>query len=1037
MNFAKFIIGRPVLCWVMSIIIMSFGLVAYNQLGLRQYPKVSYPIITVETKCSGFSADVVESQITKILEDQFSGINGIKYIVSVSERDRSMVKIFLEEGMDLNIAFSDVLALISRCREKLPNEIAVPIVTKGDTDATPIMTLCISGDGYSLAYLNDYTERNLENYFSAIQGVAIVQTYGGSSPEMHLLLDPNKLLARSLTIDDITEALYANNINTVAIGRFKSSEMEMIAKFTRDLNTEEDFDNLIISRAVGGIIVRLSDVGKAVSTSDCASVDVRYNDKPAVLMTIVAQPAANPVDISRLARKKLEQIKDVLPVGMKIEISDDKSTFINNAINEVYYSIFEAILLVVLVIFLFLRSFRAALIPIVTIPICLISTFAIMNIFGFTINILTLLAMVLAVGLLVDDAIIVVENVYRYLEKGEKPFDAAVKGFSEITFSIIAMTLTLAAVYLPVIMISGTTGQLFKEFALTLAGCILVSGFVALTLSPMMCARVLKNAEGDISHVKFVGFFNMISRYEQKLRIFYDRTLNYAFSHVRNISFIVVIFVSVACIALYSLPKEFIKKEDAGIVKVRGLASVVDTLTRMDKYMVMAENIAKTIPEVESILSVKQLNEENYLTLVLKPMRKWFWSAGRSRSNDEIATELNEKFATIPVGVEFRAYCPGDELSSSGPNDQSLSFYVQGNGKYSDVILSAQASLFASNQNKNIVRTDWNLAAMAQEYEVIVDADQAAAYGVTNIRSLANTVSIMIRGKQVTTFEKDGLSRYPVRVILDAEHRQFPAQLLSLTTKGRQEGKEFMVPLRDFISIREVSFYPEIRHFNGMRAITIQGELKKNSSPVAVYKEIKTVLQDKLPSGFYVTPSGTLAKIIEESNAILLVLMLALLFIFLIMAAQFESFVSPLIVMFSVPLALCGALITLRIVPSGSLNLFSSIGMITLIGLITKHGILIVDFADNLVSEGTELVDAIKEACRIRFRPVLMTTLAMVLGSLPLALASGPGSAARSQLGWVIVGGMSIGTIFTLVVLPLIYCYIKPWSTQYKRNKKS
>lgn len=1027
MNFNYFI-SRPVFAWVISIIMILVGCVCYFQLSVREYPQVSDPVITIETKCAGHSAEAMEEQVTKELEESFSSLEGLKSIKSSSEQDNSRIVITFNEGTDINSAYIDVLSKANQIGERLPRGYT-HTVTKADINSRPVMYLALYSDGMSSSALYDYSVKNVESHFSSVDGVANVTTYGGSKPEMHLVLDNSSMSRYGISADMVVNAIYNTNINQVSLGKIRTKDVEYNVKIVNNMSTTEDFNNVIV-HSKNGKFVKLSDIGQAKYSQAYETSRAYFNGKLCVLLCIIAQPTANPVSISKSVHKKIAEITPNLPRGVAIEIADDRSVFIENSIKEVWRSILEAVILVALTILLFLRSFRAFFIPVVTIPICLISTFAIVKLLGFTINTLTLLALVLGVGLLVDDAIVVVENIYRYIEEGEDPHKAAIKGFSEISSAVIAMTFTLAAVYLPVVLSSGVTGKLFKEFALTLAGCVIISGIVAVTLSPMMCSRMLIRGE-SIKNAHISNLFDKLSVWDNKISQKYNYYLNTIFSNKSIVGMVASGLLAISVLLFTFLPTEFSKKDDQNLIWVRALASTGDSLNRIHPYMMEVQTMFEKDKDVEKIICHEQLNEESYFMLGLVDSKK------RSRSSFQIRDEYNKKFSKLRAGVEFYAYCPAGMLSGGDNKDQSLMFYIQTNGSYDNLIKAASTSISVARSFPYVVYADWNLPATIKEYEVTIDREKANYYGITNYRELADTLRCIISGHSNTNFKKLGeYNMYPVRVIGDDKYKRSPNDLYTYSVRGIVGNDYVAVRVMDFIDIKTISRFPVIMHESFQRALSIQVYLdkKKQTDLKSSYYEITEKLRPQLPEGVSIQPGGDLKKIFEESSATILIFVLALLFVFLIMAAQFESFVSPLIVMFTVPFALSGAIYTLFLLPGGSFNIFSNIGLITLIGLVTKHGILIVDFANVLYSSGKSLQESIIESCRLRLRPILMTTFAMVLGSIPLAIATGPGSAVRRQLGWVILGGMSIGTLFTIFFLPLVYMYIKPFSKDYRKS---
>lgn len=1018
-------IRRPVLAWVLNIVVIILGCVAFFKLSLRQYPQVELPIITVMTQFEGAGPEIIESQVTRPLEENLAGLEGIEVMTSESVAEQSKIKLQFRSTRPIDAAAADVRDRLSRM-DKLPQEASHPRLTKADADAEPVVSLAFYGDTHAIPKLYDYATRYLQADLEAIEGVASVDVYGGASYEMHIVLDPIRMAGYNLTAQEVSEALKRQNINKPA-GRIGEEEREFLVITRAQLSKPEDFNNLVLAERKG-YLVKLRDIGHAEFNSDDKRFRVKYNGHPTVMLAVVAQSRANPIDISHAAQEKLIQIRENLPRGMSLEIANDRSVFIERSIQQVYRSIWEAIFLVIAVVFFFLRSFKASLIPLVTIPISLLGAFFSIYLLGFTINTLTLLALVLAIGLVVDDAIVVLENIYRHIEEGLSPLKAAIVGTREIQFSIIAMTLTLAAVYTPIALASGITGKLFTEFALTLVGAVLWSGFVALVLSPMMCSRLLHQREADepVSHHKL---FSLLHTFNQRIGVFLDR-LDALYAQTLKRAFTYRLWVIGAAFSVglggyllgtYVVPSELAPREDQGMVRVTAQSPYGSTLEYLDKYANTIDRILKGVPEIEKRLLMVQAGEETYERGMLIPWEK------RVRCQ-ELIPAIQEALNEIP-GIRAFAYCPSRSLMG-GASDRPIEFVLQTNRPFKELVgvasrVRALMSRYPGIYAHNI---DWDVAASGQEYLVDVKRDVAAAANV-DIQALATMLDMLISGRRATSVERDS-KLYPVRVWMGEINRKAPQDLKSLMVKGMRDRQEVMIPLEDLVTIEEKISNPAISHFGGMRSVTISAGLEKGYGLGEVHAGLKTKIREILPAGFRIQEAGELKRFLTEKQTIFLIFGLAVAFIFLVMAAQFESFRDPFIIMLSVPLALAGAALTLWLVPGGSINIYSQIGFVTLIGLITKHGILIVDFANTLQEKGYKQQEALLEACRLRLRPILMTTMAMVLGAIPLVMGGGPGFEVRRQIGWVIVGGMSLGTLFTLFVVPLVYTLI---SNRYQK----
>ncbi|HUX79616.1 MAG TPA: efflux RND transporter permease subunit [Alphaproteobacteria bacterium] len=1015
MKFIELLIRRPVLSTVMTIIIIMVGAVSYTRLTLRQFPQVDKPIITVTTSLEGASPQIVEQTVTRKLEEALGGIEGLDYTTSRSETGNSVIKLYFKVDRDIDLAAADVRDRLQKA--KLPDEADKPLIKKADADTQAIIYLSLFSENMTVNQLADYAKRYLVSELETIKGVSSVDPYGGGEIEMHLILDPIRLQAYGITAPDVASALKKQNVTKPA-GRLRGEEREFTVTTTSPLATPNQFNNLIISESKGRI-VRLKDVGYAEINSDDKNFSSRYNGKNAVSIGISKKSVANPLDIKKGVEEKVLQIRKNLPAGTEIEISSDKTVFIEKSIDHVKRTIWEATFLVIIVVFFFLRSVRASLIPLVTIPVSLIGAFALMFLFGFTINILTLLALVLAIGLVVDDAIVVLENIYRYIEEGMQPMPAAIKGAGEISFAVIAMTLTLAAVYAPIALSSGITGKLFTEFALTLAGAVIISGFVALTLTPMMCARLLvAHTHEKPTGNKFVRGYQI---FDDKLGGWLDnldRGYGQFLARVLNRRlWVVLIGLLVAAIGLYlavfQLKRELTPAEDQGVLLTTADPPYGATLKYIEKYALQMDQILASVPELVKRMTVVQVLDYTYSENTMVPWEE------RSRSCTDIENELKPQLEKI-IGLQVRPRCQKRSLIGGG-GTYDLSFVIQTSRSYEELEQQMQKVWAAMAQHPGIVPNSVrpDLGAPGQDYKVQIDREKAITLGI-DPDVIAQTLDTLIGGRRTTTFERES-KQYQVKVWVGEQFRKSPQHILDMTVRGTKNNKETLVPLSDLVKIVSETTTPEIRHFDGMRSVTLDASTKSGYGLGQVLDDIKAVSSKILPTGYTTTVSGETRDFLKESNTIYLIFGLALAFIFLVMAAQFESFIDPFIIILSVPLSLAGAIITLWIVPSGTLNIYSQIGLVTLIGLITKHGILIVDFANKLQEQGKSSFEAVIEASRLRLRPILMTTFAMVFGAVPLAFSSGAGSETREQIGLVIVGGMSVGTLFTLFVIPVVY----------------
>lgn len=998
---------------------MVVGAVSYTYLSVRQYPQVDKPVISVTTHYDGASPEIIEIQLTRPLEGALAGIEGLDFISSISQREESKINLYFNTDRDIDSAANDVRDKIGRLKGKLPKEADDPSIRKSDADAEAILHLAITSDEMKPADMYDYADKYLTDQFEAISGVANVEVYGAAAYVMHVWIDPDKLAAYSLTSTDVTEALTQQNVELPA-GRLISKDREFMVTTTANLKTPEDFNNLILGESKG-YLIRLKDVGYAEFSPYDDRSYVTLNGKQAVAIEIVKKSTANPLELASNVYKSLPDIQKSIPKNMKIEVAYDKTIYIDRSIQEVYKTIGEATFLVILVVFVFLWSFRGSLIPLVTIPVSLISTCALLYFFGFSINTLTLLAFVLSIGLVVDDAIVMLENIYRHIEDGLSPMEASIKGSKEITFSVIAMTLTLAAVYAPIALSQGMIGKIFTEFALTLAGAVLISGFVALTLSPMMCSRLLITP--DPTHLPpNIRALNWI-----------DAKYAILLKNIIPFKWVVVIFGIMIGggswgLTEFVLKKELVPPDDKGIIFGKADAPQSATLAYMLPYVRQIDNLFEALPEVEKQLTVVTVPTMISYNL-LKPWEE------RKRSVAEIMAAIKQNlfdntglFAWPSAGGSFFG-------SSGGANAESLQFVVQTIRSYEDLLEMSQLFESLIQKNPGIGRVSRDVPADAVEYIVTIDRNKAASSGVTE-EVIGKTLDTLVNGRVVTKLKEEG-HQYDVRAQLIGEARRTPHDMDTVYLKGKVGNETQMIPLSTIADIQQRPVPTEINHFNQMRAVTISAELKNKYSLGEAIEFINSVRDKVLPDDFQIDYTGETRRFLESQNTLILIFGLALTFIYLVMAAQFESFVDPLIIMFSVPLSLSGALLLLW-ATGGTLNIFSQIGLVTLIGLITKHGILIVDFANKLRDEKSiSKEEAIVEATRLRLRPILMTTAAMVLGALPLALGTGAGASSRQQIGWVVVGGMTFGTLLTLFVVPTVYLILssKKRTPIFKKNQ--
>lgn len=1003
MGISELCIRRPVFATVLSLLMVLVGIVSYSRLTVREYPNIDEPVVSVVTTYPGASASIVESQVTQVLEGSIAGIEGIDVLESTSRSESSRITVRFRLEINPDNAASDVRDRVSRVRQRLPDEIDEPVISKVEADAQPVVFVVFRSDRMTALELSDYIDRYVVDRFKNLTGVADVQIFGERRYAMRVWIDRERLAAYALTVQDIEDALNAQNVE-IPSGRIESTDREFTVLSRTALSTVEQFNNIVVKRT-DGAQVHLSDVARVALGAADERRASRFNGGQAIIVGLIKQAVANPLDVSAGVRAVLPEVNRSLPEGMSATVGNDNAVFIDRSIKSVYHTIAEAVALVVLVIVVFLRSIRASLIPIVTIPISLITTFAIMFALGFSINTLTLLAFVLAIGLVVDDAIVVLENIFRHIEHGMKPIPAAIKGSREIGFAVIAMTMTLAAVYAPVAFAPGRTGKLFIEFALTLAGAVIVSGFVALSLTPMMCSRLLKHDEkpGRVSAFIERGLKGLERGYRRLLA----GTLR-----VRPLILLIALGVAGGSgYFLMNLSSELSPVEDRGMVRVNGTAPEGSTIAYTGRYSAEVERILQKEKEVDNVLIINGMPEVHRF-LVIGRLKDW---DDRDRRQQEIVRAVSPELRRI-AGVN--AYANNPPSLGASNNSRPIEYVLQTSGTYEQLDDYVNRFLERIHDYPGLTSVETDLKLNKPEISITIDRAKAADLGI-DVAVLGRTLESLLGGRQVTRFEVGG-EQYDVMVQLDARDRASPG---TLDTIYLRSGGGQMVQLSNLVNVRETVAPQELRRFNQLRSATISGNLAPGYAQGDALAFLDQAAHEVLPQTVQTDVSGQLREFRSAGQSLALIFVLALGFIYLVLAAQFESFRDPVIIMLTVPLSMTGALAALYFT-GGTLNVYSQIGLVTLVGLITKHGILIVEFANQQQEAGLERRAAVIEAAVLRLRPILMTTGAMVLGAVPLAFAEGAGAESRAQIGWVIVGGMSLGTLLTLFVVPTVYSLI-------------
>jgi multidrug efflux pump len=1001
MQLAEVSIRRPVLAVVMSLLIVLIGAVSFKSLSLREYPKIDEPTVTVTTRYVGASAEVVESQVTKPLEDSIAGIDAVDVITSISRAEQSQITVRFRLEKDADTAAAEVRDRTSRVRNRLPQAIEEPVIAKVEADAFPVIWLAFSSDTLNALQINDLVNRVVKPRLQTVTGVADVRIFGERKYAMLVSLDHARLSSYKLTPQDVEDAIRRSNLELPA-GRIESTNREFSVSSQTDLTRPGQFGEIVI-RSVNGFPVKLRDVAQIKEDAANDRSAVRLNGRPAISAGVIRQATANPLELSAGVREMIPRLKADLPGDMAIEVANDNSVFIDRSIKNVFTTIVEAVVLVALVIFVFLRTLRASIIPIITIPVSLIGAFAMMALAGFTINTLTLLALVLAIGLVVDDAIVVLENIYRHIEEGLDPFSAAIKGVREISFAVIAMTMTLAAVFAPLAFTPGRTGKLFGEFALALAGAVIVSGFVALTLAPMLSSKLLRHNPNPS------WFDRSMERVLTGLSNGYESLLTLILNRARWVVVLVMIGSGAGIAMIYpTMKQELSPLEDRGVILATVNAPDGSTLEYTDRYARSLEKFGQAYPEFDRIFANMGNPTVGQGSVVYRAVD---WDE-RKRTTLEIARELGGKFNSLP-GVNAFPITPPS--LGQGFRERPLNFVIQTSDSYQNLNQLTRQLMDEVAKNPGILSPDVDLRLNKPELRIEVDRVKAAELGVS-IEVVARTIETMLGGRVVTRYKRDA-EQYDVIVQTLAASRNTPDDIDVIQVRGRNDT---MVPLSSLVKVRESVSPRELNHFGQRRSVSITANLAPDYSLGEAIKFMDEAAAKVLKPGYTTELNGTSREFKNSQGALVVVFVLALLFIFLVLSAQFESFIDPFVIMLSVPLSMIGALLALKWT-GGSLNVYSQIGLITLVGLITKHGILIVEFTNQLREQGMAMQEALIKASAQRLRPILMTTGAMVLGAVPLALATGAGAESRTQIGWVIVGGMSLGTLLAIFVVPTMY----------------
>ena len=1007
MNLSTLSIKRPVLTIVMNLAIILFGLIGYTYLGVREFPSIDPAKVSVRTNYSGANADIVESQITEPLEKAINSIDGIRNLSSSSRQGSSSISIEFDLDKNLEDAANDVRDKVSQATRSLPDDLdAPPTVSKSDADAQRILSMTVQSDGKNILELSDYAENVLGQRIETIPGVSSIQIWGQRRYAMRLWINPLKLSSYGLTVGDVRTALLAQNVELPS-GKLTGDNTELTVKTIGNLNTEEQFNNIIIL-ADGEKLVRLSDIGKATLEGENMETKMSDSGQPMVAIAVIPQPGSNYLEIADAFYLEYEQLKKDLPEGFKLNLVIDDTVFVRKAVTEVAETLLISIVLVILVVYLFFRNWSMALRPLIDIPVSLISTFFIMWMFGYSINVLTLLAIVLATGLVVDDGIVVTENIYKKVEEGMNPIEAAIKGSNEIFFAVISISITLAAVFLPVIFLEGFVGRLFREFGVVLGAAVLVSAFVSLTLTPMLNAYLIKPGKQKRSK-----FYNYTEKYFLKMNQSYGESLR-VFMKRKWLSF-PLLFGCIGLIVLFYnlLQKETAPYDDRSYVRLSVTAPEGSSYDYMDHLMTdITELINDSVPEkkVSLVLTSPGFGSSSVNTgraniALVEPSE-------RTKTQHQIANDLGGWAKAYVGGKSNVSERPTIAVSRSGGSPIKFIIQAQNFQKLQEKI---PAFMQEADNDETFSYVDVNLRFNKPELYVTIDREKAESLGVS-VLDVAQTLQLSLSGQRFGYFLKNG-KQYQVIGQFDKEDRDAPMDLTSIFVKSKDG---LLIQLDNLVETSEHSSPPQLYHNNRYMSATVSADLapgKSISDGIAAMESIKEKVLDET---FTTDLGGESRDFVESSSNTLFAFGLALLLIFLILAAQFESFVDPFIIILTVPMAVAGAMFSLWLFGQ-TWNIFSQIGTIMLIGLVTKNGILIVEFANQLREEGTPKLAAILKASESRLRPILMTSLTIALGALPIALSLGAASTSRIGMGVVIIGGTMFALLLTLFIIPALY----------------
>jgi multidrug efflux pump len=1022
-------VRRPVFAGVISMLLIAFGAIAFDRLPLREYPDIDPPVVSIDTTYLGAAATVVETRITQVIEDRIAGVEGIEFIESASQDGRSTITVEFTVGRDMDAAANDIRDRVSSILSTLPVEADPPEIRKVDSNESVIMWINLVSDRMTVPELSDYADRYLVDRFSVLDGVARVFIGGEQRYAMRIWLDRKELAARGLTVTEVESALRAGNIELPA-GSVESLSSRFTVRVDRNFVSPDQFRQLVIARGSDGYLVRLGDVARVERGTEDDRSFFRGNGIPQIGLGVVRQSTANLLDVARLAKREMEILGPSLPEGMEFKMSFDSSVFVEGAVNEVYRTLFISIGLVVLSIFLFLGSVRAMLVPAITVPVCLIATFIPLYAMGFSVNLLTLLAMVLAIGLVVDDAIVMLENIHRRIEEyGETPLVASYRGARQVGFAIVATTAVLVAVFVPIAFLEGDIGRLFSEFALTMASAVVLSSLVALTLAPALSSKLLRPSVVDNRMTKMVDHnFDVV-------RGWYGQMLKFVLRApmVAVVGFLVIVAISVVLFRV--LPQEYAPNEDRGsfFTFVRGPEGA--TFEYMTPYMneierrltpyVEAGEIQRLLIRTPGGFGGVPRYNTGVAVVVLTPF-------DQRRPGSVIVNEIRGKLSDLPGVFAFPVMRQGFGSSA----DKPLQFVI-GGGSYEELAGWRDILVDAVNEdNPGLLGLDWDYKETQPQIRVQIDYNRAADLGVS-IASIGRTLETLLGSRRVTTYIEGG-EEYDVILEGERSAQRTPSSMENIYVRSAVSGE--LIPISNMVQLEEFADSNSLNRYNRVRAITLEANLADGFTLNQAVEYMQGLVRDKLPDGVMVDYKGQTLDLQNSSSSILFVMLLGIAVVFLALAAQFESFRHPLIIMLTVPLAIAGGLAGLWLT-GNTINIYSQIGLVMLVGLAAKNGILIVEFANQLRDQGREFTEALITACEVRLRPIIMTTLTTAAGTLPLILGTGPGAETRQVIGIVVFSGVTAAAVFTLFVVPVAYRLIarnagSPQDTSQRLDKQ-